>query len=79
MSGHLAASALIKRTGPCDKTVIGPGLDKPAVGPASAENGLETTRTGNLRKDDDRAQIFKPPPLMARSAIRSRECRVRGN
>ena len=40
---------------------------------------LETTRTGNLRKDDDKAQIFKPPPLMARSAIRSRECRVRGN
>ena len=25
------------------------------------------------------SQISKPPPLMARSAIRSRECRVRGN
>ena len=30
-------------------------------------------------RTDDRAQISQPPPLMARSAIRARECHVRGN
>ena len=30
-------------------------------------------------RTDDRAQSSQPPPLMARSAIRSRECRARGN
>ena len=57
MSGHLAASALIKRTGPCDKTVIGPGLDKPAVGPASAENGL-----GSAARADTEAFVQNGQP-----------------
>ena len=35
--------------------------------------------SGSWRNNDDRAQISKPPPRMARSAIRSRECRARGN
>ena len=39
----------------------------------------KSTRAGSWRKDDDRAQISKAPPLGARSAIRSRERRVRGN
>ena len=40
---------------------------------------LQKARTRSWRNDDDRAQISKPPPLMACSEIRSRECRVRGN
>ena len=39
----------------------------------------KSTRAGSCATTDDRAQISQPPPLMARSAIRSRECRVRGN
>ena len=42
-------------------------------------NIAKSTRAGSWRNEDDRAQISQPPFLMARSAIRSRECRVRGN
>ena len=48
MSGHLAASALIKRAGPCDKTVIGP---------ASAENGL-----GSAARADTEAFVQNGQP-----------------
>ena len=46
-----------------------PGLARPT----------KSTCAGSWRNDDDRAQISKPPPLGARSAIRSRERRARGN
>ena len=39
---------------------------------------LQKARREVGARTDDRAQISQPPPLMARSAIRSRECRVRG-
>ena len=135
MSGHLAASALIKRTRPCDcpKSLTAIRF------PVKLARPTKSTCAGSWRKDDDRAQISKPPllalapqsdhgsaacaetkaffqygppqpffelswlalqktrarkvaqrlmtgrkflsppPLMARSAIRSRECRLRGN
>ena len=37
----------------------------------------KSTCAGSWRKDDDQAQISKPPPLGACSAIRSRERRAR--
>ena len=46
------------------------------AGPGSP---TKSTCAGSWRNDDDRAQISKPPPLGARSAIRSRERRARGN
>ena len=135
MSGHLAASALIKRTRPCDR----PKSLTAIRFPVKLARPTKSTCAGSWRKDDDRAQISKPPllalapqsdhgsaacaeteafsqygppqsffelswlalqkararkvaqrlmtgrkflsppPLMARSAIRSRECRLRGN
>ena len=53
-------------------------LRSPITGVPHTRHPTKSTRAGSWRKDDE-AQISKPPPLGARSAIRSRECRVRGN
>ena len=59
MSGHLAASALIKRTRPCDC----PKLLTAIRFLVKLARPTKSTCAGSWRKDDDRAQISKPPLL----------------